>query len=226
MGDRSRVALASAAAALALLAAPGAATAAGPTVSAVRCPTTFGISQHATWPTRVRVLHSPASVRGLAAYSNSQIVLVGPAGMRCSGIVATDGGSQLVLWPQGEPKPGEHSRGAGLTLTLDPACAGCQADDACPFFTAFARKLGFPCRTAVPAGEHVDDVSSSLVLFEDPPGVAGSGWPSGGSDPANGVVGIHTSGGNSAVYRSTCTLPASQKAACTVSLNDAISRYG
>jgi hypothetical protein len=64
------------------------------------------------------------------------------------------------------------------------------------------------------------------VLFEDPPGIAGSGWPSGGADPANGVVGLVGSPENELVYRSTCTLPASEHAICTASQNDLISRYG
>jgi len=48
---------------------------------------------------------------------------------------------------------------------------------------------------------------SNVILFEDPPGVAGSGWPSGGPDPANGLVEYTGSPENGVVYRSTCTLP-------------------
>jgi hypothetical protein len=178
------------------------------------------------WPISVKVLHAPASVRGLVAYSNSQLVLIGPAGMKCSGIVATDGGSQVVAWHRGHSRPGQHSHIDGLTLNIDPSCAGCKADDACPFFTAFASAEGFPCAAGVPAGEQVHRVGSDIAEFQDPAGVAGSGWPSGGPDPANGVVGLSGPAGNQAVYRSTCTLPASEHSVCTVSLNDVLSRYG
>jgi hypothetical protein len=65
----------------------------------------------------------------------------------------------------------------------------------------------------------------NVFLFEDAPGVAGSGWPSGGSDPANGLVGYDSSE-DDAVYRSTCTLPAGDHALCTTSLNDVLRRYG
>jgi hypothetical protein len=202
------------------------ASAAGTSVPVVRCKTVFGIQNRVVWPSSVRVLHAPASVKGLVAYSNSQLVLIGPAGMDCSGIVATDGGSQVVAWPYGHARPGQHSRGDGLTLTIDPACASCKADDACPFFTALATSEGFPCSAGIPAGEQVHRVGSDLAEFEDPPGVAGSGWPSGGADPANGVVGLAGPANNRLVYRSTCTLPAAEHAVCTVGLNDVLSRYG
>jgi hypothetical protein len=150
--------------------------------------------------------------------------------MTCSGLIAQDGGTQLVVWAQGQRRPRQHSSRSGLTLVQEPACVGCQADEACPFFVAFARGLGFPCATALPAGEKVTRVGSRVALFEDPPGVAGDGWPSGGKQPAHGVVGIQGSlrpgPHERSVYRATCTLPARDHAICTVSLNDVIARYG
>ena len=146
--------------------------------------------------------------------------------MRCSGIAAVDGGSQVIVWPQGHSHPSFHSHAAGLTLTLDPACAGCKAGDACPFFTGLARQLGFPCSSGIPAGERVYRDRTNLVFFEDFRGTAGSGWPSGGPYPANGLVGYTGNGLNGEVYRSTCTLPALQHSICTASLNDVIGRYG
>jgi hypothetical protein len=195
-------------------------------VPVVRCPTVFGVSYHVVWPRSVSVLHSPSSTRGLDAYTNSQLVLIGPADMNCRGIVAVDGGTQIVVWPVGYSRPSQHSHAAGLTLSLDPACASCKAADACPFFGQFAAQEGFPCPTGIPTGESVYVLNTTTTLFEDPPGVAGSGWPSGGPDAANGLVGITGSREDGSVYRSTCTLPASQRWICTVSLNDALSRYG
>jgi hypothetical protein len=174
----------------------------------------------------VAVLHSPASVRGLVAYSNSDIVLIAPAGMECSGAVGADATTGLSIWPKGARQPGPHDRGAGLTLWYDPDCTGCQAGIACPFFPRFAASLDFPCSSGVPAGERTVSLGPRVTAFEDPPGVHGSGLPSGGPYAANGVVGIHSSGGNTSVFRATCTLPQSQHAVCTVSLNDTISRYG
>jgi hypothetical protein len=207
----------------ALASSAGAATTAR--VPVVRCPTTFGIAG-----SRPRV---PAAITvarglppGLVAYTNTNAFLIAPRGLRCSGIVAADGGTQVIAWASGRPKPGPHSRGIGLTLTVDPACAGCRADDACPFLTALARELGFPCSASIPTGERVVRPSRTLALFEDPPGIRGSGWPSGGRYPANGVVGTHGSSSDAAVYRATCTLPQADHAICTASLDDVISRYG
>ncbi len=195
-------------------------------VPVVRCPTEFGISGRAPNTPAALTVSSSTSTGGLAAYTNTQLFLLGPRGMRCSGLVAVDGGSQVVVWPRAERRPGPRARSDGLTLMFEPACAGCKAEDACPFFTAFARSLGFPCTNGVPKGERVYRLRRNVALFEDPPGGAGSGWPSGGPDPANGVVGITVTAGESTVYRSTCTLPAAQHAVCTTSLNYVISRYG
>ena len=195
------------------------------TVAVVRCPTTFGIQQKVVWPRTVAV-RSPSSLHGLVAYTNSQSFLIGPAGMRCSGVVAADGGSLVRAWPRGHAAPAHHARYDGETLWIDPACAGCKAADACPFFPSLAKAMGFPCTSGVPAGERVYRLNSHATLFEDPPGVAGSGWPSGGPDPANGVVGIQGSLTSGLVYRSTCTLPSSHHSVCTTSLNDVINRYG
>lgn len=191
----------------------------------VRCPTEFGVSGPSPRTPATVTVSSSSPTRGLVAYTNTQMYLIGPQGMRCSGIVAADGGSGVIAWPQGQRSPGPHSHTAGLKLSLEPACASCRAEDACPFFTALARDLGFPCASGVPPGEHVYRLRSNIILFEDPPRVAGSGWPSGGPDPANGLVGYTGSPENGLVYRSTCTLPASDHSICTTSLNDVIRRY-
>jgi hypothetical protein len=205
------------------LAATTASGAAGVRISVVHCPTEFGIAgKHPGGPSTISV---SAADSGLLAYSNTEIFLLGPRGLRCSGIVAADGGNSVEAWAAGHAKPAEHSHGVGLTLTIDPACAGCRADDACPFFAAFASRLGFPCAFGVPPGEIHGRIGTEIATFEDPPGVAGSGWPSGGPYPANGVVGIGA-GTDPPVFRSTCTLPPADHAICTESLNDVIARYG
>jgi hypothetical protein len=194
-------------------------------VDVVRCPTQFGVAGPAPrTPATINV--SSSSTRGLVAYTNTASYLVAPRGMRCSGGVGADSTSLIVVWPRGQARPGIHARTDGLTLLLDPACVGCQAGDACPFFRALARRLSFPCSSGIPAGERVSRPAPTLALFEDPPGVAVSGWPSGGPDPANGVVGSTGTASDVLVYRSTCTLPAREHAICTMSLNDLIRRYG
>jgi hypothetical protein len=199
-------------------------------VAVFKCPTTFGITpQQQSVPTSLNVLGAPRSTSGLVAYTNTEAFLVAPAGMACSGTVAADGGQQIIVWPKGSSTPSQHSQTDGLTLSLDPACASCKASDACPFLVSVAKSLGFPCTTDVPAAESVDRLSAQLIAFEDPPGLAGDGWPSSGPDPANGVLGVSGSANQAwrgSVFRSTCTLPASEHALCTTVLNDVIARYG
>lgn len=206
----------------AILAAP----AAGSTVPVHRCATQFGVPPgRVRLPARVPVLGDAARTTGLTAYSNTRQYLIGPAGLQCTGTVGADGTTEIAAWSgHGGRALRQHSGSSGLTLFYDPDCSGCEAGTACPFFMAFAAALDFPCPNGIPKGETVERRGGDLALFSDPVGLAGDGWPSGGSEPANGVVGIHGRGG--AVYRATCTLPASQHASCTVSLNDAIARYG
>ncbi len=194
----------------------------------VACHTTFGVRpEKLTVPSRLRVFGVTRAAGHLAAYTNSETFLVGPAGMVCAGIVAADGGSRVTVWPKGQAAPpARYSRGEGLTLTLDPACASCRADDACPFFASFAAGLGFPCTSGAPAGEHVDRLSSQVVYFTDAPGLAGDGSPSGGYFPATGLAGIQGASRNGAVFRTTCTLPIARNAVCEVSLLNVLRRYG
>jgi hypothetical protein len=159
------------------------------------------------------------------AYTNTNMFLIGPAGMACNGIVAVDGGSKITVWPIGKAAPARHSAGEGLTLTLDPACASCRAEDACPFFRSFAAGLGFPCTSGVSAGERLDRLSSQVVYFTDAPGLAGDGWPSGGYFPADGLAGIQGSATDGAVFRTTCTLPMAKSAVCAISLLNVLRSY-
>ncbi len=197
-------------------------------VAVVRCPTRMGITgSHRRVPTRITLDEPPSSATHLVAYTNTEDFLVGPAGMACSGAIGVDGTATILAWPQGSPEPRRHSHGAGLSLSVDPDCVGCQAELACPFFTAFARSLGFPCTDTIPSRERVDRIDTDLVSYQDPPGVSGDGWPSGGVDPANGVValfGPRVRGRPEEVMSATCTLPAAASPVCTTSLNDAITR--
>jgi hypothetical protein len=217
-------ALASVAVAVLALSAATASAASEVQIPVVRCPTVFGATGQARHvPSRLAVA---TAAQGLAAYTNTQIYLLGPQGLRCHGLVAADGGQQVVVWQKGQPRPSQHAHREGLTLTVDSACAGCRAYDACPFFPALAHALGFPCVSGVPPAELVAHPQSAVALFEDPGHVAGSGWPSGGAYTANGVVGTRGSPADGLVYRATCTLPDAQHSTCTASLDDVIARYG
>jgi hypothetical protein len=149
--------------------------------------------------------------------------------MKCAGTIGADGTTALAVGPSAltrEVNAEDRSyAGRGLTLIYDPDCSSCEAEALCPFFPVSARKIGFPCPSGIPHGERSHKLTPSVVVFEDLPGVHGDGWPSGGRDAASGLDG-HSARYGSSVYRATCTLPASERWICTVSLNDVRSRYG
>lgn len=62
------------------------------------------------------------------------------------------------------------------------------------------------------------------IAFEDPPGVHGTGNPSGGQNPANGVV-IYSAGPPDQALVETCTLPNHSHTQCAAVLNDFTARY-
>ncbi len=71
----------------------------------------------------------------------------------------------------------------------------------------------------------MDPVSATVVDFEDPAGAKGTGEPSGGRDPANGVM-TYSPAEGPGFYLDTCTLPQDEHATCTAVLNYFITLYG
>jgi hypothetical protein len=71
--------------------------------------------------------------------------------------------------------------------------------------------------------ERIERLSRTAVAFEDPPGVHGTGQPSGDSFPANGVM-LFNPSSKGFFYGETCVLPASEHTVCTLLLNDALRR--
>ncbi len=209
-------------------AAPRASARATATVPVFLCRTEFVPGSPPVIPTTIAVDGNPLSVRGLAAYTNYDTYLIAPAGMACRGEVAEDGGANIIVWHRGEPEPGARSREEGLTLRQESACVGCMYSLACPMFPSLADHIypgysqSVPCGTAPPR-EQIFPQGPDLGRFNDPPGVAGDGDPSGGPYTADSAVGYARSEG---VFRITCTLPTSERWICRVSLNDAIVRYG
>src|SRR5581483_10555769 len=111
--------------------------------------------------------------------------LVAPKGWSCSGFVAEDGGNQFTVVPPGESPP---SPSTGLTqdspatpqisIWGEPACQGCVFEIACSLFPA--DRNAYPNCPAIPPGEIDRRLGRYVVDFMDPPGVKGSGQPSGG----------------------------------------------
>jgi hypothetical protein len=190
------------------------------------CPTTGPGSSHTYLP-RLPDPKPPtvsASVRSqLAIYANNGLYVIAPFGWSCSATERQDGTDALIAYPRGQSSTTPIE---AVAATLIPACSSCIADQACVYFKS-ARKLllrGDTC-LELPAQEQHVQTRPTSIDFADPPGVAGSGFASGGANPANGVQIFVSRTGDQHAARETCTLPQSQHALCTAILDDFINRY-
>jgi hypothetical protein len=223
-------------------------TTSGPMTTAslpvIVCNTTSGVATTTTSlpaSVSVSVPASNAQAGNLAVYSDAtgRLMLVGPlTGWTCTGSFGADGSGTLALTPAGTPFPS----GTGTTWHL-PASSPTQAIVAtesggstvqgaalaCPVFpsaqAATQQDLGKACPSD-PSQERIVKDSSVEVAFEDPPGVAGIGLPSGGQNPANGVVLYQPKATEASAYLATCTMPAAQQDVCTAVLNHFVATFG
>jgi hypothetical protein len=202
-----------------------------PDVAVVRCPTAYGDpaeqANASPPPPVVSVPGLPPGAR-VWAYAGA-FVVVGPAGWDCQSTLAEDGNQWVLLYPPGTSEPQFRSPFVrqpqqGITAYLPSEGTRAPYDMACTLFPA-ARPGSLVCGTR-PAGETVQQVSATVVDFEDPPGVTGDGFPSGGSYTARGVMYYQPQNAQSAAGASaTCTLPDSEAAVCTAILADFLQRY-
>jgi hypothetical protein len=187
------------------------------TVPVVRCPTSFGASPGRISVPRTLVLRDvPPSTASLVAYTNTSGFLLGPPHLRCAGAIGADGNATIQAWPPGQARPRPHGVGAGLSLSVIPACLGCKALATCHYFPTFRRYLGevaLNCRLEPPPGERLRYLAKRLVAFFDSPFVRGAGWPSGAGLESTGLVGIRP-GASQVVFTSSCTLPVAQRDVC------------
>ena len=214
------------------------------TLPVVVCQTSSGVTTTtAALPgsVSVSVPVSQAQQGNLAVYSDETgaLMLIGPTvGWTCTGNFGADGSGIMALAPVGTTVPT-----AGTTWQL-PASSSTQAIVAmesgaspvqgaalvCPLFStaqaATQQNLGKACAAATTSREHVVRISSVAMGFQDPPGVAGVGFPSGGQNPANGVALYQPKPNEPTGYLATCTLPASQQSLCTAVLNHFVTTFG
>jgi len=160
----------------------------------------------------------------LGFYSNGWLTVVAPSGWRCSGIVGATGALFMtVVSPQARLTHGlPSSRTQAVNVYVASPGTG-EVGIACALFPNVRPKPN-PC-TPMPAREKAVRLGPHVVAFEDPPHVKGTGDPSGGLSPANGVMIYDGSKYPQWAAEETCTLPESQHRACTVILNDFVRRY-
>lgn len=185
------------------------------------CPSTYGVAGHHPVPSRIAA-SLPADVAGrLIFYANTGLAVLAPEGWECNGAVGADGSARITV------APGSQAAEA-VTAQDGSACVSCDASIACPLFASAVQplqQLSIKCPSRPPPSEAITHLSSTTVAFEDPPYVRGTGSPSGGADPANGVMIYGTFDGSLAAFAETCTLPDSMHSLCTVILNDFLNRY-
>ena len=202
----------------------------GPTarIPVVTCPTSFGLPDETMRPvpSTMTATVTPAIAAQVTFYGNGTRTLLGPKGWHCEAAVGADGSSSMTVTPPGQPTPtGSPSPDRqAVTAFTGGACVGCIATLACGLFPE-AWKLfeqpGLSCPTMTPAGELVTRPVPRSAIFEDPPGVAGTGEPSGGRyralgllvfDPGTGAGG--TGNDFPSALKITCTLADAMAQVC------------
>ena len=208
------------------------------------CNTTSGVPTTTTsLPASVSVSVPPSNAQqgNLAVYSDAagRLMLVGPlTGWTCNGTFGADGSGTLALTPVGTSLPAD----TGTTWHL-PASSPIEAITATESGGSPVTGAAWRAPSSAPPRRRRNRTSARAVLrdpsqepwcgprrsrsaFLDPPGVAGVGLPSGGQNPANGVVLYQPKPSESTAYLATCTLPAAQQDLCTAVLNHFVATFG
>jgi len=198
----------------------------------VSCPTTWGISTPVSVPSPVSMtVDVPDTLEAkLAVYSDTDeiMMLLAPKGWTCTASYGADGSGGVDVSPRGAHVPtrklGPHSLVqaiGGFETGGSPVQA---AFSACPYFpaAAIAARSDLPeqaCSTRSNS-QIVEQISASVVAFEDPPGVDGAG-----ENPANGVM-TYSPVKGPGFFIDTCTRPQDEHDICSALLNYFIVRYG
>lgn len=173
----------------------------------------------------------------LSAYTDDQgeLYLLAPRGWTCWASMGADGNDYIDAYPQGEVGTATRSwpkTAQAVTADFLPACLGCVLSQACTYFPVAEQQLVQQYGSIMscpkpPIGELTDRLTSTVVAYEDPPGIKGTQSPSGGNYAANGVV-TYKPQQDHRDYGSTvenCVLPTQVHALCTAALNDFASEW-
>jgi hypothetical protein len=194
----------------------------------VPCPTTYGLAGETMPPLQATMTATltPAVAALVTYYGNGTLILLGPKDWHCEARVGADGAASMAIAPpdqparSGSPSPDEQA----VSATTGGACAGCVASMACGLFPEAGNLFmqpGFVCRVMPPGGEQVTRPRPGSAVFKDPPGVGGTGDPSGGRYRAFGFIVFNpgTAAGGSgqtapSALKVTCTLPDAMAQIC------------
>jgi hypothetical protein len=203
-------------------------------IPVVSCPTSFAVTTATVpLPSSAIVDVPPTLAKTMVVYSDTHsiLMLLAPKGWTCKASFGADGSGDMTILPAEETLPSGKlappSSAQAITAGETGGSPVQAAFQACAFFPAAAQALEADLEQSCssPASESLDQISASAVAFEDPAGIVGTGSPSGGENPANGVITYSADKGPGS-YTSTCTLPQDEHDRCTASLNYFISVYG
>jgi len=208
---------------------------AGVPIPVVACAARSGVgaTSQPPIPAQLSAAVTTRTAARLRFYSDGYVVVLAPSGWTCTGLEAADGGQSLSVFPTGESDPlavAAVVAEAGVTARFDYTGHGPGAALVCGLFPAsaaarFADQTG-GC-TKVPAREVIRHPSRDVATFLDPPGVTGSGEPSGGTNPASGAVlfpQLTPEPGSVNVAKITCAAAKPLAALCPAILNDFVTR--
>jgi hypothetical protein len=210
-------------------------------VRVVVCPTKSGASPGAPSKNASTLeVVLPADIVGKVSIYTDQYGLqsvLGPRGWRCIASYGADGNGGVTIYQKGETVHffSDVAKGSKTLRAINsdwsPACVACILGQSCPFFAAAKASVAsfgytsseVSCRR--PKGELILGSGHAIVYFSDPPGVVGTGEPSGGKLRALGLAvweGLVKKGGRTITNGSaivTCTLPASDAQLCHASFS-------
>lgn len=210
--------------------------AAVPVVPVTVCTTVFGTSgESAPWvPSRLPLSLPRRTAARLAFYSNGFVTVLGPRGWSCAGVEAANGGRSLSVFAPGRADPLATDRpapdAAGVTVLVDYTGHGPGAQLVCSLFPqtrAAALARGIVDCPAPPRREQLERPTPDVASFLDPPGVAGTGVPSGTRNPASGVVifpQLNPEPSSVPVAKATCSLPPAASSLCPTIVADFLTR--
>jgi hypothetical protein len=183
------------------------------------CPTTFAIpGDRQTPPTHANLA---LEAKQLVAWAGPGTpIVLAPHGFACKARVGADGGVHLRLAP-----PGAVRSGPAVDVEVEGACVGCITAMACGLFPDAEQAMGYPCTTRLPKRERVARLLPTVRAFSDPPGVKGSGSPSGGRLRAVGAV-VFVPDRSAFAARVTCTLETPDAGSCQAIIADFLTRVG
>jgi hypothetical protein len=177
----------------------------------------------------------PSGGDQLRFYSDGFVTLLAPIGWSCAGVEAADGGLSLSVFPAGQADPLSAKQplptsAVGVTALLDYTGHGPGAQLVCGLFpgTRAARLAAVTGGCASrPSREQVKGPRAGVVRFVDPPGVKGSGEPSGGRARAVGAARYSRRRPEPAsvnVAKVTCTLGGTLTGRCPAIVDDFLAR--